>query len=208
VIEIWVANTGVTTWSAPAGWTTRQQTPSSGTASTGVIGTLLYHKVVAGDTLPLSSPTCNLGATVTRAAIAFIKRGANVDNVYTDTAWSAFNGTAAGTVNPIRPATVTTVTADMLVNVYYVQKAATNAPEQSGYAQTQEVVISGTLVANVSQKNVSVSGTSLSNQDASPTSGARWVGMIGCTPPFIDVVLIGKPDGHSGYRQMAQLLSQ
>ncbi len=188
VIKIWVGNTGVTAWSAPAGWATRQQTASSGTASTGVIGTLLYRRILSGDSLPLPSPTCNLGATVTRGAIAFIERGANIDGVYTSPAWSAF-GFATGTTNPVRPATITTVTPDMLVNIYYAQRAATNAPEQTSYTQTQEIVISGTLVLNVSQRNVVASGTALSNQDASPTSGARWVAMISGTPPFIPALI-------------------
>jgi hypothetical protein len=77
----------------------------------------------------------------------------------------------------------------MLVNIYYCQRAATNAPEQTSYTQTQEIVISGTLVLNVSERNVAVYNTSLSNQDASPTSGARWVAMISGTPPFIPALI-------------------
>jgi hypothetical protein len=184
IIKIWVAKTGIAAWSPPAGWTTRQQTISSGTSTTGAVGTLLYHRVVVGDTLPLTSPTCNLGATVTRGAIAWIERDANIDGVYTAPAWAAFS-TATGTANPVRPATITTVTPDMLVTICYCSRSATNAPEQTGYTQTQEIIISGNLVLNVSQQNVAASGTVLANQDASPTSGVRWVAMISATPPFI-----------------------
>lgn len=188
VIEIFVAKTGNVTWSAPAGWTTKQQLVSPGTASTANVGTLLYRKVLPGDTLPLANPVCTLGATVTRSAVAITKRGANVDGVHTAPAWLAFGGTT-GTSNPIRPPSTTTVTPDALVNHYYCQRLSTNAPEPTNYTQTQEVIISGTLVLNVSQRNVAARGTVLSNQDASPSSGGRWVGMIACTPPFVPALI-------------------
>lgn len=181
VIEIWVGVTGVTAWSAPAGWTIKQATSSSGNASTGVRGTILYRRVLPGDSLPLANPTCTLGATVTRAAIAFCKRGADVEGVHTLPEWQAFT-TTAGTANPVRPLTTTTLSPENLVTHYYISRSATNAPEPSGYTETQQVVISGTMVINVAQKNVADQQTALANQDASPTSGARWVGMISCTP--------------------------
>jgi hypothetical protein len=184
VIEIYVGKTGNVGWSAPAGWTIKQQLVSPGTATTACVGTLLYRKVLPGDTLPLANPVCTLGATVTRAAIAITKRGANVDGVHTAPAWLAF-GATSGTVNPIRPPSITTVTPDALVHHYYCQRVATNAPEPTSYTQVQEVVISGTLVLNVSQRNVAAQNTLLSNQDASPTSGGRWVGMISATPPIV-----------------------
>lgn len=187
VIEIFVAKTGNVAWSAPAGWTTKQQ-GNVGTAANGLVGTLLYRKVLPGDTLPLANPVCTLGATVTRSAVAVTKRGANVDGVHTAPAWLAFAGTT-GTANPIRPPSTTTVTPDALVNHYYCQRTSTNAPEPTSYTQTQEVVISGTLVLNVSQRNVAAQNTLLSNQDASPTSGARWVGMIAATPPLVPALI-------------------
>lgn len=188
VIEIFVAKTGNVAWSAPAGWIIKQQLITSGSAAASTTGTLLYRLVLPGDTLPLASPVCSLGATVTRIAVAITKRSANVDGVYTAPAWSAFGG-LTGTANPIRPPTVTTVTPDALVHHYYCQRAATNAPEPSGYTQNQEVVISGTLVLNVAEKNVAAQNTLLSNQDASPTSGARWAGMIAATPPIVPALI-------------------
>lgn len=187
VIEIYVAKTGNVSWSAPAGWTIRQQLTSPGTASTASVGTLLYRKVLPGDALPLASPVCSLGATVTRSAVAITKRGANVDNVHTSSAW-AF-GATTGTNNPIRPPSITTSTPDALVHHYYCQRVATNAPEPTSYTQVQEVVISGTLVLNVAQRNVAAQNTVLSNQDASPTSGGRWVGMIAATPPIVPALI-------------------
>lgn len=181
VIEIWIGNSGVTTWSAPAGWIIKQQIASGGNASTGVVGTLLRRLVLPGDTLPLTSPTCTLNATVTRGAIAFVKRGADIDGVHTAPEWLAFSGTT-GSANPIRPTSVTTRSPENLVTHYYVQRAATNAPEPSNYTQVQEIVISGTIVINVSERNVAAQATVLNNQDASPTSGVRWVGMMSCTP--------------------------
>jgi hypothetical protein len=180
VIEIFVGNTGNVTWTAPAGWTRKHQS-TVGTSSTGLVGTLLYRRVLSGDTLPLSSPTCSLGATVTRSAVALTIRGSDVEGVYTLPEWAATN-TTTGTANPVRPPTVVTPAPEMLVHHYYCQRSATNAPEPSGYTQNQEVIISGTLVVNVSEKNVADQNTSLANQDVSPTSGVRWVGMISCTP--------------------------
>lgn len=180
-IEIWVTKTGNVAWSAPAGWSIARQVVSPGTSSTATVGTLLYRRVLSTDTLPLPSPTCNLGATVTRHAIARTIRGADIEGVYTTPSWSAI-GTGSGTANPIRPSSVTTPAPEMLVTHYYCQRVATNAPEPSGYTQDREVITSGTLVTNVSQKNVTDQATVLSNQDASPTSGGRWVGIITCAP--------------------------
>lgn len=180
VIEIFIGNSGVTTWSAPAGWTIKQQTPSSGNASSGVVGTILFRRVLSGDTLPLASPVCSLGATVTRGAIAFVKRGADVEGVHTLFEWLAF-GSATANSNPIRPPSVTTRSPENLITHYYVQRSATNTPEPTGYTQVQQIVV-GTIAINVAEKNVADQNTVLSNQDASPTSGVRWVGMISCTP--------------------------
>lgn len=182
VIEILIGKTGNVAWSAPAGWSTRQQL-IIGTASNGLVGTLLYRKVLPGDTLPLANPVCTLGATVTRAAISLTKRGANVDGVHVTPAWVF--AAATGTANPIRPTAIITQTPDALVHHYYCQRAATNAPEPTNYTQVQQVIISGTLVLNVAERNIADQNTLLSNQDASPTSGARWVGMIAVTPPIV-----------------------
>lgn len=179
-LEIFVANTGNVAWAAPAGWTRRDQ-GIIGTASNGLVGTLLYRRVLSTDTLPLSSPTCNLGATVTRFAVCRTIRNADVEGVFTLPEWGSF-GRATGTANPIRPPTIITPAPEMLATIYYCQRAATNAPEQSGYTQDREVISSGTLVLNVSEQVISSQQTTLTNQDASPTSGARWVAMIVCTP--------------------------
>lgn len=180
VIEIFVGKTGNVTITAPANWTIRHQS-TVGTSSNGLVGILLYRRVLSTDTLPLPSPTINLGATVTRGAIVLTKRGADIENVYNSASWGATN-TTTGTANPIRPPSVTTPAPEMLAHHYYCQRAATNAPEPTGYTQDQQIVISGTLVINVSEKNVADQNTALTNQDASPTSGARWVGMIACAP--------------------------
>lgn len=180
VIEIFVGKTGNVSWTAPSGWTIKHQS-IIGTSSNGTVGTLLHRRVLSTDTLPLPSPTCNLGATVTRAAIALTKRGADIESVYNSPSWAA-TSTTTGTANPVRPLSVTTPAPEMLAHHYYCQRAATNAPEPTGYTEDQQVIISGTLVLNVSEKNVADQQTVLSNQDASPTSGARWVGMISCTP--------------------------
>lgn len=180
VIEIFVGKTGNVAWSAPAGWTIKHQS-IVGTSSNGTVGTLLYRRVLSTDSLPLPNPTCNLGATVTRGAIAITKRGADTESVYNSASWGA-TSTTTGTANPIRPFSVVTPAPEMLVHHYYCQRTATNAPEPTGYTEDQQIIISGTLVLNVSEKNVADQQTTLNNQDASPTSGARWVGMISCTP--------------------------
>lgn len=180
VIEIFVGKTGNVAWAAPAGWTIVQQL-TIGTSTNGLVATLLQHTVVSGDSLPLASPTCSLGATVTRGAIAFVKRGADVEGVHVLHEWLAQSG-ATGTANPIRPASTTTRSPENLITHYYAQRTATNAPEPSGYTEVQQIVISGTLVINVSEKNVADQQTVLANQDASPTGGARWAGIISCTP--------------------------
>lgn len=181
VIEIFVSKTGNAGWSAPAGWTIRHQTISPGTASTATVGTLLYRRVLPGDTLPLASPVCNLGATVTRHAIARTIRGADVEGVYLLPEWGA-TGSTSGTNNPIRPPSVTTPAPEMFVTHYYCQRVATNAPEPTNYTQDQQVITSGTLVTNISERTIADQQTTLSNQDVSPTSGGRWVGMITCVP--------------------------
>lgn len=180
VLEIFVGNTGNVAWTAPAGWTRRHQS-TVGTSANGQVGTLLYRRVLSGDTLPLASPTCTLGATVTRGAICATRRGSDVEGVYTLPEWASTN-TTTGTANPVRPPSVTTPAPEMQVYHYYCQRTATNAPQPSGYTQVQEIIISGTLVINVSEKDVADQQTVLSSQDASPTSGARWTGMISCAP--------------------------
>ena len=181
VIEIWIGNTGNVTWNAPVGWSRRHQT-AMGTSSNGCVGTLLYRLVLDTDTLPLPSPTCALGATVTRGAVSLTKRGSDINGVYISSSWAA-TGIANGTANPIRPPSVTAPVAEMLAHHYYAQRAATNAPEPTGYTEDQQIIISGTLVVNVSEKQVASASTLLSNQDVSPTSGGRWIGAIATTPP-------------------------
>lgn len=182
VIYIWVVNSGNVLWTEPAGWL-RKDRRAVGTTSNGIVGTLLYRKLVSGDTLPLSGPLCTLGATVTREAIAWTERGADVEGVHILAEWGA-NGHATGTANPIRPPSVTTLAPTMHILHLYGQRSATNAPEPTGYTQLTngEVIISGTLVCNVSEKVENNAQTVLSNQDASPTSGARWVAAILCIP--------------------------
>lgn len=180
VVEIWVTKTGNAAWSAPAGWTIVRQAISPGTASTATVGTLIQHKVVSGDSLPLASPVCNLGATVTRHAICRTIRGSDLEGVYTLSEW--VSAITSGTNNPIRPPTVTTPAPEMFVTHYYCQRVATNAPEPTNYTQDQQVITSGTLVTNISERTVADQQTVLANQDASPTSGGRWVGMISCVP--------------------------
>lgn len=180
VIYIHVFNTGNTTWTAPAGWTRLDQR-TVGASSNGIVGTWLYRRVLSGDSVPLANPVCSLGATVTRGAISRTVRGADVEGVFTLPEWGA-RGFATGTGNPIRPPSVTALAPDMLVLHCYGQRSATNAPEPSGYTQDQEVIISGTLVLNASQRTVTDAQTVLSNQDTSPTSGARWAAGIVCIP--------------------------
>lgn len=207
VLIFFVENTGNTAWATdPAGWTRLDQR-SVGTASTGIVQTWFYHVVIAGDSLPLTSPSCTLGATVTRGAICWTVRGADLEGVFTLAKWGA-RGFATGTSNPITPPTVITPTPDTLALIGYGSRTATNAPEQTSYAQDQEIVISGTLVLNASERTVATQGTSLSSQSASPTSGVRWAVGILCIPAPVETELIGKPYGRSGELQMMQLLSQ
>lgn len=180
VLEIFIGKTGNVPWTAPAGWTTKQQLITSGSAAASTVGTLIFRRVLPGDTLPLASPVCNLGATVTRGAVCQTRRGTDVEGVHVLSEWQAF-GTGTGTSNPVRPASITTLAPEMEVSHYYCQRAATNAPEPTDYTQTQQIVISGTLVINVATRTVA-DQTTLSNQDASPTSGARWVAMISAAP--------------------------
>jgi hypothetical protein len=177
----YLAKTGNAAWTVPGGWSLLDQR-IVGTSSNGVVGTWFWRRVLAGDTLPLTNPVCTLGATVTRAAISRAIRGADLNGIFSQTHWAA-RAFATGTANPIRPPNVTTPTVEMLILHCYGQRAATNAPEPSGYTQDQEIVISGTLVLNASRKVENVAGTLLSNQDASPTSGARWAAGILAIPP-------------------------
>lgn len=173
-----VENTGNTLWAGnPAGWTRIDQR-TVGTSANGIVGTWLWKKAASSSE---TNPSCTLGATVTRAAICWTVRGADLEGAFSLPEWGA-RGFATGTANPVRPPTVTTLAPEMLVLIGYGQRASTNAPEQTNYTQDQEVVISGTLVLNASQRTVTDNATALSNQDASPTSGARWAAGILCIP--------------------------
>jgi hypothetical protein len=186
ILVNYLAKTGNAAWTVPAGWNLLDQR-IVGTSSNGIVGTWFWRRVLSGDTLPLTNPVCTLGATVTRAAISRAIRGADLTGIFTSFIWAA-RAFATGTANPIRPPNVTTVTAEMLILHCYGQRSATNAPDPSGYTQDQEIIISGNLVLNASRKVENVANTLLSNQDASPTSGARWAAGIVCIPlPLIQV---------------------
>lgn len=181
VVYISIGNTGNTLWTGnPSGWTrlTQQQV---GTSANGLLGTWFFHKVVSGDSLPLTDPQFTLGATVTRIAMARTVRGSDIESPFTLSEWGA-RAYNTGTANPVRPGTITTPAPEGLVLIDYFQRSATNAPDQSGYTQDEEVIISGTLVGNATEKVVADQQTTLSNQDASPTSGVRWVAGIVCFP--------------------------
>lgn len=181
IITIVIGNTGNALWAGnPAGWD-RVDQRSVGTAANGLVGTVFKRRVLSGDSIPLANPTFTLGATVSREAFAWADDGASEEGVMTLSAWGA-RGFATGTANPVRPPSVTTLAPEILVHIFYFQRAATNAPDQSGYTQDEEIIISGTLVGNAASKTVADQNTVLSNQDASPTSGARWVAGIICIP--------------------------
>lgn len=181
IIINYLAKTGNAAWTVPSGWNLLDQR-IIGTSSNGVVGTWFWRRVLAGDTLPLTNPVCTLGATVTRMAVSRAIRGPDLTGIFTSSIWGA-RGFATGTANPIRPPSVTTLTAEMLILHCYGQRSSTNAPDPSGYTQDQEIIISGNLVLNASRKVENVAGTLLSNQDASPTSGVRWAAGILCIPP-------------------------
>lgn len=177
----YLAKTGNAAWTVPSGWGLLDQR-IVGTSSNGVVGTWFWRRVLAGDSLPLPNPVCTLGATVTRMAVSRTVRGADLTGIFISSLWGA-RGFGTGTANPIRPPSVTTPTAEMLILHCYGQRLATNAPDPSGYTQDQEIIINGNLVLNASRKVENVAQTLLSNQDASPASGARWAAGILCIPP-------------------------
>lgn len=181
IVYISIGNTGNVLWTGnPTGWNRINQS-QVGTAANGLVGTWFWRKVVSGDSLPLASPVFTLGATVTRIAISRTVRGADLEGPLTLPEYTA-RAYNTGTANPVRPTTITTFAPEGLVLLDYFQRAATNAPDQSGYSQDQEIVISGTLVGNATELIVASQQTALANQDASPTSGARWAAGIACFP--------------------------
>lgn len=189
VIYIPVGNTGNTLWAGnPAGWS-RVDQRTVGTSSNGLVGSLFRRRVLVGDTLPLTNPLFTLGATVTRMAFAWAIDGSFEETAFTHVSWGA-HAFATGTANPVRPPSIITPTFDSLVLHFYFQRAATNAPDPATYTQNEEIIISGTLVGNAASKTVAARGTTLSNQDASPTSGARWsAGIIAIPIPAADALL-------------------
>lgn len=181
IIYISIGNTGNTLWTGnPTGWNRVQQV-QVGTATNGLVGTFFWRKIVSGDTLPLANPVFALGATVTREAFARTVRGSDLEGPFTLPEWSA-RAYNTGTANPVRPGTITTPAPEGLILLDYFQRSSTNAPDQSGYTQDEEIIISGTLVGNATEKTVADQRTTLTNQDASPTSGVRWVAGIACIP--------------------------
>jgi len=181
LLIIYVANTGNVLWTGnPSGWSRIDQR-SVGTSTTGIVGTWLWRKVVSGDTLPLANPQCTLGATVTRLATCRTVRGADLESPFVTPNYGQ-RGFSTGTSNPARPPTVVTPAPEVLALHCYGSRSATNAPDPSGYTADAEAIVSGTLVINAASKIVADQNTSLSNQDASPTSGARWASGIICVP--------------------------
>ena len=177
-IVIWIPNTGNVLWGTnPSGWNRIDQR-TVGTSANGIVGTWLWKKAASSSE---TNPLCTLGATVTRHAHAVTIRGADLEGAFTLPEWGA-RGFATGTSNPIRPPAVTTLAPEMLVLIGYGSRSATNAPEQTNYTQVEELITSGTLTSNLSQRTVADPATLLSNQDASPTSGARWAAGILCIP--------------------------
>jgi hypothetical protein len=171
LLIIYVANTGNVLWTGnPTGWS-RVDQRTVGTSSNGIVGTWLWRKVVAGDTLPLANPVCTLGATVTRLGTCRTVRGADLESPFVTPNYGQ-RGFSTGTANPIRPPTVVTPAPEMLALHCYGARAATNAPDPAGYTQDAEAVVSGTLVINAGSQVIADQNTTLSNQDASPTSGA------------------------------------
>lgn len=188
IVFIAIGNTGNVAWAGnPAGWSRRTQN-LVGTSANGIVGSVFYRRILVGDTLPLANPLFTLGATVTREAIVWSVDNAYEEGIFTFPAWSASNfGT--GTSNPVRPPSITTQTPDSLILHMYFQRSATNAPDPSTYTQNEEIIISGTLVGNGSSKTVANRATVLSNQDASPTSGVRWMaGIISLPIPPADLL--------------------
>lgn len=181
IIYICIGNTGNTLWTGnPAGWNRIQQV-QVGTTTNGLLGTWFWRLVLSGDSLPLANPVFTLGATVSRMAIARSIQGADTEGPFALGEWTARNYTT-GTANPVRPGTITTLAPESLVLHDYLSRAATNAPDPSGYTQDEEIIISGTLVGNGSQKVVADQQTALTNQDASPASGVRWAAGIIAVP--------------------------
>lgn len=189
VIYIPIGNTGNTSWAGnPAGWS-RVDQRSVGASSNGIVGTVFRRRVLAGDTLPLANPVFTLGATVTRVAFAWSIADTYEAAAFAHVSWNA-HAFITGSSNPIRPPSITTPTLDSLILHFYFQRAATNAPDPATYTQNEEIIISGTLVGNAASKTVAAQGTVLSNQDASPTSGARWVaGIIAIPIPPAELIL-------------------
>lgn len=180
IVFIFIGNTGNVAWTGnPSGWLRRSQN-IVGTAANGIVGSVFYRLILPGDTLPLANPLFTLGATVTRVAFSLSIDSAYEAGIFTFPAWSG-NGFGTGTANPVRPPSITTQTPDSLILHFYFQRSATNAPDPATYTQNEEIIISGTLVGNAASKTVATR-TVLSNQDASPTSGARWMAGIIAVP--------------------------
>lgn len=177
---IFLPKTGIATWTVPPGYLPVDQR-GVGTSTNGIHGSWFARKIVSGDTLPLSNPVCTLNATVTRAAACLTIRGGDLEGIFVTPNYGA-RGFGTGTANPVHPPNQTTLFPEMLIIQGYGSRAATNAPDPSGYTQDEEVIVSGTLVMNVSHKTVADQNTALTNQDASPTSGARWVAGLLCIP--------------------------
>lgn len=181
LLILYVANTGNVLWTGnPTGWSRIDQR-TVGTSSNGIVGTWLWRKVLPSDSLPLANPVCTLGATVTRLATCRTIRGADLESPFVTPNYGQ-RGFSTGTANPIRPPTVVTPAPEMLALHCYGSRTATNAPDPTGYTQDAEAIVSGALVINAGSQVIADQNTTLSNQDASPTSGARWASGVICVP--------------------------
>ena len=180
ILIVAVGVSGITSWAVPAGWTFVDQR-SVGTASTGLVGAWMWRRVLSSDVLPLASPTCTLGATVTRIAGCITLRRADPEGPFTLGEWNA-KGFTSGTANPISPPTVTPLVPEMLTLHGYFSKTATDSPIPAGYTPLLSGMVSGTLSFGLSYKLVDQYNTAISNQSVSPTGGVRWVSGLMCIP--------------------------
>lgn len=174
-IEIVVAWKGNQAPTVLTGWTHRF-TPTTGTATNGLGIGVWWRRVGPSETV--SNPTLTIGATaVERIAIAFLTRGADIDNPG-NTFWQK-QSTVGNSASPA-PAGITTLAPNYLLYQIVAARGNTAITPNASYTELQDAAVGSTLALNLTHRTQATAATV--SGETSTISSNRWVAAIIAIP--------------------------